>query len=204
MKFIFSILTFFTKIELLIIKKRFKNFGKNIKIGYLPNLINIENIDLGDNLILGNYANLYTINFDLITKQYPNLKIGKNIYIGHHVSIHCMNDIELEDNVVLSDYIYISDVSHGFKMTDNISIMKQPWISHGKVKIGNGTFLGHGVKIMPNIILGKNCIVASGSIVTKSFEDYSLIGGSPAKLLKKYCFETKSWKKINSLGFFYE
>lgn len=202
MSVIFKIFSILTKIELFFIKRKFLHFGNNIKIGYLPNISNKENIILGNNLILGNYATLSTINFNLFTIQHPILKIGNNIYIGHNVSIHCMNNVELEDNVVLSDYIYISDVSHGLEMTENVSIMNQPWISYGKVKIGNGTFLGHGVKVMPNVIIGKNCIVAAGSVVTKSFEDYSLIAGSPAKLLKKYCFETKTWRKINLRGIF--
>ena len=104
----------------------------------------------------------------------------------------------LEDNVVLSDYIYISDVAHGLELDEQESIMKQPWVSPGPVIIGKGTFLGHGVKVLPNVIIGNNCIVASGSIVTKSFDSYSVLAGSPAKVIKKYSFETKTWEKVNN------
>ena len=109
-----------------------------------------------------------------------------------------MNSVVLEDNVVLSDNIYISDVSHGIKLDLEHSIMKQQWESLGGVKIGKGTFLGHGVKVLPNVEIGNNCIVAAGAIVTKSFEPYCILAGSPAKIIKKYCFESQTWKKIDN------
>ncbi|RYE13474.1 MAG: acyltransferase, partial [Rickettsiales bacterium] len=39
--------------------------------------------------------------------------------------------------------------------------------------------------IMPNVKIGKFCVVAANSFVNKSFDDYSLIAGSPAKFIKK-------------------
>jgi acetyltransferase-like isoleucine patch superfamily enzyme len=38
--------------------------------------------------------------------------------------------------------------------------------------------------ILPGVKLGEGCVVAANSVVTKSFEDFSIIGGVPAKLLK--------------------
>lgn len=198
MRLIFSIFHLFTKCELVFLKKKFKNYGKNIKFGYLPTISNPKYISLMNNIIIGNNATLLAINSDLITKRHPNLKIGNNIYIGHNVSIHSMNSVVLEDNVVLSDNIYISDVSHGIKLDLEHSIMKQQWESLGGVKIGKGTFLGHGVKVLPNVEIGNNCIVAAGAIVTKSFEPYCILAGSPAKIIKKYCFESQTWKKIDN------
>lgn len=196
MTIIFKIYSLLTKIELFFIKKKFKSFGQNISFGHLPTIQNAKYIELKNNIIIGKNATFFAIDSDTVKKTTPNLSIGNNIYIGHNVSIHCINKVELQDNVVLSDYIYISDVSHGIHMDLDNSIMKQPWFSPGPVVIGKGTFLGYGVKVLPNVILGNNCIVASGSVVTKSFESYSMIGGAPAKLLKKYCFENKVWKKV--------
>lgn len=66
-----------------------------------------------------------------------------------------------------------------------------------KVTIGSGCWIGEKAIILPGITLGEKCIVAAGSIVTKSFPAYSLIGGVPAKLLKRYNFEKHLWEKVN-------
>ena len=202
MRFIFTLFHLFTKIELLFLKGKFKKYGKNVKIGFLPTISNPKYISFEDNIIIGNNATLLAIDNDLIAKQNPNLKIGNNIYIGHNVSIHCMNFVELEDNVVLSDNIYISDVSHGIKVDLNNSIMNQQWESAGGVKIGKGTFLGNGTKILPNVKIGNNCVVAAGAIVTKSCDSFCMLAGSPAKIIKKYCFESQLWKKADDKGNF--
>lgn len=46
---------------------------------------------------------------------------------------------------------------------------------------------GFGAKviILPGVKIGNGCIIGAGAVVTKSFEDYCVIGGNPAKLLKK-------------------
>jgi acetyltransferase-like isoleucine patch superfamily enzyme len=196
MKIVFKIASLITKIEIFFIKNKFKYFGKNISIGIFPTIENPQYIQLYNNITIGKNVNLYAIDNDLISKRTPDLTIGNNIYIGHNVSIHCMNKVTLEENVVLSDYIYISDVSHGLELDIEESIMKQPWVSPGPVIIGKGTFLGHGVKVLPNVKIGNNCIVASGSIVTKSFDPYCVLAGSPAKVIKRYSFETKKWEKV--------
>jgi acetyltransferase-like isoleucine patch superfamily enzyme len=54
----------------------------------------------------------------------------------------------------------------------------------GAVTIGEHTWLGANVVIMPNVTLGNYCVVAANSFVNKSFPDYSVIGGTPAKLIR--------------------
>jgi acetyltransferase-like isoleucine patch superfamily enzyme len=57
-------------------------------------------------------------------------------------------------------------------------------ILKGEVSLGDHTWIGASVVIMPNVSLGKYCVVAANSFVNKSFPDYSIIGGSPAKLIR--------------------
>ena len=57
------------------------------------------------------------------------------------------------------------------------------------ILIGDDCFIGCGAVILHGVKLGKNCIVGANSVVTKSFEDYSVIAGSPAKLLRTMASE---------------
>lgn len=53
----------------------------------------------------------------------------------------------------------------------------------GKVKIGGYSFIGANAMIMPGVTIGERCIVASGSVVTKSIPDGCMVAGNPAKFI---------------------
>ena len=53
----------------------------------------------------------------------------------------------------------------------------------GKVKIGDWVYIGNNVLIMPGVTIGSHVLIAAGSVVTKSFPDYVVVGGNPAKCI---------------------
>ncbi|MFP3338962.1 DapH/DapD/GlmU-related protein, partial [Micrococcus sp. SIMBA_131] len=65
----------------------------------------------------------------------------------------------------------------------------------GKITIGNNVFIGMNAIILHGVTIGDNCIIAAGSIVTKSFPENSIVGGNPAKLItniESYLSKNKS------------
>ena len=71
-------------------------------------------------------------------------------------------------------------------------IFGAPWseaelagVNKGDTIIGNDVWIGNSVMIMPGIKIGDGSIIAAGSLVTKDVEPYSIIGGNPAKLIRK-------------------
>lgn len=65
----------------------------------------------------------------------------------------------------------------------------------GRIEIGNNCFIGHRSMILPNVIIGDNCIVAAGSIVTKCIPSGEVWGGVPARfIMKTQDFADKCYK----------
>lgn len=65
------------------------------------------------------------------------------------------------------------------------------------VVIGNDVWIGEGVSILPGIKIGDGAIIAAGATVTKDVEPYSVVGGVPAKLIKKRFTEEETEFLIN-------
>lgn len=64
------------------------------------------------------------------------------------------------------------------------------------VHIGDGSWLGTHVVIAGNITIGKHCVIGANSVVTKDIPDYSVAVGIPAKVVKRYNFDTKCWECV--------
>lgn len=52
------------------------------------------------------------------------------------------------------------------------------------------------------VIIGKGSIIGANSIVNSVLPPYSIAVGIPAKVIKRYCFETGTWRKVSSQGAF--
>ena len=63
--------------------------------------------------------------------------------------------------------------------------------------IEDDVWIGGNSCINQGITIGTHCVIASGSVVTKSVPSYSVVGGNPARILKQYDFEKKEWVKVN-------
>jgi lipopolysaccharide O-acetyltransferase len=153
-------------------------------------------IKIGNQSSVGQGAWLGAIDKYNSQKFTPSLSIGNNVRIGNFACITCIDEIIIEDGCLFSEYAYISDHFHGFDPSIGVEPARQPLFSKGKVKIGKDSFIGYRATILSGVSLGKNCVVGAHSVVTKSFPDYSMVAGVPAKLIKKYSFDQNKWINI--------
>lgn len=113
--------------------------------------------------------------------NYKNLKIRNNVYIGKKCLVDLKGEVTIQDNVVISMGSTI--ISHMDLGLNNQLNIKYPQ-THYKTIIGKNCYLGAN-SIVLGVELGENIVVAAGSVVTKSFPSNSLVGGVPAKLIRK-------------------
>lgn len=62
--------------------------------------------------------------------------------------------------------------------------IREQGVTRQGIDIGSDCWIGAKVTILDGVSLGRGCVIAAGSVVTRSFPEHAIIGGVPAKLLK--------------------
>ncbi len=176
----------------------FAQFGKKSVLCKPTNIDFPKRIFIGSNVYIAHYgwlaANPLTGNAEC------KLIIGDGTSIGRFSHIYATSKIEIGKNVLMAEKVYISDNLHGYADI-NHPIIKQPIIQISEVLIGDGAWLGENVCII-GASVGKNSVVGANAVVTKDIPDFCVALGAPAKIVKRYNFDTKNWQKTNEEGEF--
>lgn len=163
--------------------------GKNTNIMYPDKISFGNNCDIADNVVLAPLVNHHK-------QRYPSLiKIGNNVHIGNSNRIASMNQILIEDDVLFAAFVHITDHSHEYQEVGT-PISNQGVYSKGPVTIKRGAWLSFGCHILSGVTVGECSVVAANAVVTKDVPDYSVVGGNPARVLKKYDFDSCKWESV--------
>jgi len=168
------------------------HIGKRSKLIQPMRLRNVQNIEIGDDVIIHNHAFLLTLQEE--ESVIPRLTIGDGCVIGHMNHITSINEVRIGKNVLTADRVYISDHSHSFLDT-TIPILRQPAVSKGKVSIGDGTWIGENVAVLSSSI-GQNCVVGANAVVLNDIPDFSVAVGIPARVVQRFNAGSQSWEKV--------
>ena len=131
-----------------------------------------------------------------------HIEVGKNFFANYNCTILDVAKVEIGNNVLMASHVYISDNSHGvYKGTIEDSSPNTPPQKRNYliecVKIGDNVWLGEGVIVMPGVTIGNGCVIGAHSVVNKSIPDNCIAVGTPAKIIKRYSFDTKKWERVN-------
>ena len=125
------------------------------------------------------------------------LSMGDHTEIGNHFTISVHNIVIIVKGVLTDPHVSIVDHNHEYRNPD-VYIYKQGCRAgkDDRVLIDDGTWLGTNVDVMGNVYIGKQCVIGANSVVTKDITDYCVATSSPAKVLKRYNFESKEWERL--------
>lgn len=123
------------------------------------------------------------------------LKIGSNTALGNGVSITCMEKITIGEGVQIGPDTKIYDHDHDFRVPGGVKAEK---FVTAPVEIGDNTWIGCNVVILRGTTIGKNCIVAAGSVLKGSYPDNSVIVQKRQTSFTTYPFEEiEAWEREN-------
>lgn len=159
-------------------------FQKNVRI-HSTTILNFDKSQLiiKSGVVINAYNVLYAINSKHSSKL-GILRIDENTSIGEFNNIRAAGgEINIGKECLISQHVTIIASNHKYELGKFIN--EQGWDdAKTGVNIGDDVWIGANAVILPGVNIGNGCIIASGSVVTKSFPSNSIIMGSPAKLYK--------------------
>lgn len=110
---------------------------------------------------------------------------GKNITIGKHVFINsgcCFQDqggIEIGDGCLIGHQVVFATLNHDLAPASRGDMTPAP------IRLGKRVWVGSHATILPGVTVGDNAVIAAGAVVTKDVPADTVVGGVPAKVIKK-------------------
>lgn len=164
--------------------RRFGSFGEDSAICFPHNTImNERYIHIGSNTLIGPGI---TLSAGMVPGQRcltdRVVTIGDRCLIGRGSGIVGHLEIVIGDDVWTGHHVYITDQNHGYDDPDlPISRQVQP---ERPVRIGNGSWLGHGTVVLPGSDIGDHVVVGANSVVNGVLPSFTLCAGAPARVIR--------------------
>ena len=158
-------------------KPLFKKTNGVFRIDSGVTILGFENIVLGSNSNFMKNSYIYA-NDNGILIIGDNFSINSNSQIGA-----AYGKMVIGNNCMIAPNCVLRASNHTFDSVD-IPILKQGH-TYGEILIDDDVWIGSNSVITANVKIGKGSVIGAGSVVTKDVEPYSVVGGVPAKLIKK-------------------
>lgn len=155
---------------------QFLKIGSNVIFESGVLVFHPENIDLGNNIYIGHNT--------ILKAYYKNkLEIGDNTWIGQSCFFHSAGGITIGKNVGIGPSVKILTSVHSEEGISTPILFSS--LEFKEVSIGDDSDIGIGSIILPGVKVGRGVQIGAGSVVTKDVDDYTVVAGVPAKVLRK-------------------
>jgi len=114
----------------------------------------------------------------------PVLRIGDRCVIGRGSHVVAHHSLVIGDDVFTGPYVYITDQNHSYADPDVPIGRQMP--HNAAVRIGSGSWLGAGAVVLPGACIGRNVVIAAGSVVRGIVPDHCVVAGIPARVVRSY------------------
>ena len=110
---------------------------------------------------------------------------GKNTVVGEHVFINMgckfqdQGGITIEDGALIGHNVVLATLNH------NLNPAERQSMNYAPIHIGKNVWIGANATVLAGVTIGDGAVVAAGAVVTKNVEPNTIVGGVPAKVIKK-------------------
>ena len=142
--------------------------------------------------ILGSVGTNVSVADGIIIGFGDNIHIGNNVSVNYRCILNDCNRITIGNDVLIAPGVQINTASHPVNLDErltkdwNAESGEYRWRTYAKpITIGNGCWIGAGAIIIAGVTIGDGAVVAAGAVVTHDVEPHTLVGGVPARFIKR-------------------
>jgi acetyltransferase-like isoleucine patch superfamily enzyme len=150
---------------------------------------NLNNVQLGKDVKIFDFVNLYGCSIDDNTKIGTFVEIQKNASVGKNckVSSHSFicEGVHIRDNCFIGHGVMFINDKHPRATNENGELQNETEWKCISTTIENGVSIGSNATILCGVTVGENAIVGAGSVVTKDVPSNTIVVGNPSRFLKK-------------------
>jgi acetyltransferase-like isoleucine patch superfamily enzyme len=155
---------------------RLARLGKEVVIEAGVLIFHPENIEIGDNVYIGHAT--------ILKAYYKNkMEIGSGVWIGQQCFFHSAGGIRIGTNVGIGPAVKILTSYHDGE--DKTKPIIHTPLVFTAVTVEDDADIGTGAIILPGVTVGRGAQVGAGAVVASDVEPYTVVGGVPAKLIRK-------------------
>jgi UDP-2-acetamido-3-amino-2,3-dideoxy-glucuronate N-acetyltransferase len=148
-----------------------------------------EDVQLGENVKLSKFINLYGCSIGENSKVGAFVEIQKNAAIGKNckISSHSFicEGVTIEDNVFVGHNVTFTNDIYPRATTSQGTLQTDEDWNCSPTLVKKGASIGSSVTLLCGITIGENAIIGAGSVVTKDVPSNTIVAGNPAKILRE-------------------
>ncbi len=130
--------------------------------------------------------------FVTINNGVGDVFIGSTAMVG--IGSTVIGPVRIGRDVLIGQGVVLSGLNHVYEDIQ-LPIEKQP-VTKKTITVEDEVLIGANTSIVSGVTIGKHAVIGAGSVVTKDVAAYTVVAGNPAKMIKRYEFETKKWERV--------
>lgn len=131
--------------------------------------------------LFGRIGEKFTVNQPFRCDYGCNIFIGENFFANFNLTILDEAKVTIGDNCFIGPNVSIYTACHPLNARERATGVE--WAE--PVTVGNDVWIGGGATLLPGVTVGDGAVIAAGAVVTRPVEPYTLVGGNPARFIKK-------------------
>jgi acetyltransferase-like isoleucine patch superfamily enzyme len=169
------------------------NRGENVLLCDKCYIMGGVNVSIGAESYLGEACQISAICWPEMGVPFPGqVVIGRGFQATGGLVIIAAKSVNIGDNVLIAKNVFICDYLHGISNGEK-PYRFQNFEKIAPIEIGEGSWIGQNVVILPGVKIGRQVVVGANAVVSKDLPDYTMAVGVPAKVIKVYSLKDKKW-----------
>lgn len=109
-----------------------------------------------------------------------NIRVGKHVFINMGCKFQDQGGIHIGNGCLIGHNVLLLTLNHDLNPAKRGNLLPEP------IHIGNNVWIGSGATILPGVAVGDGAVVAAGAVVSRDVPANTVVGGIPAKVIKKH------------------